>query len=297
VAVSFAEQYKRSAGAGARMRRDRGLAKGQSAAAGDVELRLAQPETPEPALTELAVRAQRGDRAAGEELVERALPLIQRVAGRYAGRDVERADLVQEGVLGLLRALRRFDPERGVPFTAYAGWWLRQSMQQAIAEQSRAVRLPTHVLWDIHQLKEARGTIAAREGREATGVELERELGWGSGRFADVTRAERPALSLDAPFAGDEGEIDTLGDLLADPLSEERFAEVLDDASTPAVRALLSTLSAREQQVLAWRFGEETEEPLTLQQIGRRLGVSAERVRQIEKRALAKLETAAIPGG
>jgi RNA polymerase sigma factor (sigma-70 family) len=294
--MSFAEGYERSAGEGARMRRARGLAEGQAVPAADVERRLERPETADAELNDLAVRAQAGDRRAREQLVERALPLIQRVAGRYAGRDVDRADLVQEGVIGLLRALRRFDAERGVPFTAYAGWWLRQSMQQAIAEQSRAVRLPTHVLWDIHALKEARGAIAARQGREATAAELERELGWGSGRFADVSRAERPALSLDAPFAGDEGEIDTLGDLLADPLSGQRFAEVLEDASTPAVRALLSTLSERERQVLAWRFGEKTEQPLTLQQIGRRLGVSAERVRQIERRALAKLETAAIDG-
>jgi RNA polymerase sigma factor (sigma-70 family) len=222
---------------------------------------------------------------------------VQRYAGRYAGRDVGRADLVQEGVVGILRALGRFDPARGVPFTAYAGWWVRQAMQQAIAEQSRAVRLPTHVLWDIHALKEARGAIAQREGREATAGELERELRWERGRYDDVARAERPAMSLDAPYAGDEAEVDTLGDLLADPLSEQGFADALDAATAPAVRALLSTLSERERQVLAWRFGEGTDEPLTLHQVARRLGVSAERVRQIENRALAKLQTAALARG
>jgi RNA polymerase primary sigma factor len=295
--MTFAEQFERSAQEGARMRRERGLAAGQAAASHEVEERLAAPETAEPGLTQLALRARAGDDWAREQLVERSLPLIQRFARRYGGRDVERADLIHEGVLGVLRALERFDPGRGVPFTAYAGWWLRQAMQQAIAEQSRAVRLPTHVLWDVHSLKEARGAIAAREGREATGAELERALGWTPGHLADVVRAEQPALSLDAPFSGDESEVDTLGDLLSDPLSEQGFAEVLDEASIPAVRALLSTLSDRERQVLAWRFGEGTEEPLTLQQVGRRLGVSAERVRQIENRALAKLRTAALSGG
>ncbi|HET7428526.1 MAG TPA: RNA polymerase sigma factor RpoD/SigA [Gaiellales bacterium] len=295
--MTFAEQYDRSAREGARMREGRGLAPGQAAAASDVEARLAAPETAEPALTTLAVAARDGEPGARERLVEQALPLIQRYAARYAGRDLERADLIQEGVVGVLRALSRFDADRGVPFTAYAGWWLRQAMQQAIAEQSRAVRLPTHVLWDIHALKEARGAIAQREGRDATTAELVRELGWGRGRYEDVSRAERPAVSLDAPYAGDESEVDSLGDLLADPLSEQSFADVLDEATAPAVRALLSTLSERERQVLAWRFGEGVDEPLTLQQVGRRLGVSAERVRQIENRALAKLETAALSGG
>lgn len=295
--MTFAEQFDRSAGEGARMRRNRGLAPGQVAPASDVEQRLSAPETAEPALTDLAVAAQAGEPGARERLVEQALPLVQRYAARYTGRDLDRADLVQEGVVGLLRALSRFDRERGVPFAAYAGWWLRQAMQQAIAEQSRAVRLPTHVLWDIHALKEARGAVSQREGRDATAAELERELGWARGRYDSVTRAERPALSLDAPYAGDESEVDSLGDVLADPLSEQGFADVLDEATVPAVRALLSTLSQRERQVLAWRFGEDVEAPLTLQQVGRRLGVSAERVRQIENRALAKLQTAALARG
>ena len=295
-APRFDDDFARSAAEGARMRRQRGMPAGAVSSPAEVDRRLTRPELLEPALTHLALQAQAGDRGARERLVERALPLINRFAVRYAGPDLERADLIQEGVAGLLRALTRFDGERGVPFTSYAGWWLRQSMQQAIAEQSRSVRLPSHVLWDIHTMKQARGEFAAREGREATGVELERELDWQPGRFADVMRAERPAAALDAPFAGDEGEVDTLGDLIADPLSEAGFQRVLDEAETESVRALLSTLSHREQQILAWRYGEGLDEPLTLEQIGRRLGVSAERVRQIEQRALAKLRTAAVGG-
>jgi len=217
------------------------------------------------------------------------LPLVSRTARRYAGRDVERVDLLQEGIVGVLRALQRYEAERGVPFTAYAGWWVRQAMQQAVSEQSRAVRLPTHVLWDIHDLREAREQTAA-EG--TTDAELGRRLGWGERRLEDVVRAERPALSLDLPHAADDGAAGSLGDLLADPLSEQAYEDVLGAVTGSRLRALMTTLTEREREVLRWRFGLGTEE-LSLRQIGRRLGMSGERVRQIEHRALAKLRTAA----
>jgi RNA polymerase sigma factor (sigma-70 family) len=272
---------------------------GDRSAAGGLEVhrRIRRLENVEPTsaeLTRLAERAAVGDVAARSRLVQRSLPLVMRVARRYAGQDVELADLVQEGVLGVLRAIERFDPSRGVPFVAYATWWLRQSMQQAIAEQSRSIRLPTHVLWDIHRMRQARGEILANSGRAASSAELERRLEWSRGRLDDVLRAERPALSLDAPYEGDEGETDSLGDLMADPLSEEIYEQVVTGVSADAVRTLLSTLTEREQQVLSWRFGVDGEE-LSLRQIGRRLGMSAERVRQIEQRALVKLRTAALP--
>jgi RNA polymerase sigma factor (sigma-70 family) len=220
--------------------------------------------------------------------------MVTRVARGYAGRDVELADLVQDGVLGLLRALERFEPSRGVPFAAYAGWWLRQAMQQAIAEQSRSVRLPTHVLWDVHQVREARGEILASQGREASPLELERALGWTPRRLDDVLRAERPALSLDAPYQGDENTVDRLGDLIGDPLSEQAYDDVLTQAAGDSLRTLLSMLTERERQVLQWRVGLDGVE-LSLRQIGRRLGMSAERVRQIEQRALVKLRSAVLP--
>jgi RNA polymerase sigma factor (sigma-70 family) len=265
----------------------------------DVERRIRRLESVELStgeLSDLARRAVAGDGGARDRLVTRCLPMVMRVARGYAGRDVELADLVQEGVLGLLRALERFDPTRGVPFGAYAGWWLRQAMQQAIAEQSRSVRLPTHVLWDIHQLREARGEILGNHGHEASPLELERELGWTPRRLDDVLRAERPAVSLDAPYQGDEDAVDRLGDLIGDPLSEQAYNDVLTQAAGDSVRTLLSTLTERERQVLQWRLGMGTE-ALSLRQVGRRLGMSAERVRQIEQRALVKLHNAALLRG
>src|SRR6478672_5442076 len=158
--LGFAESFDGAVEQGRALGGDR-LA--ETAASGvDVERRIRRLESVELSsgeLSDLARRAVAGDGGARDRLVARCLPMVMRVARGYAGRDVELADLVQEGVVGLLRALERFDPARGVPFVAYAGWWLRQAMQQAIAEQSRSVRLPTHVLWDIHQLREARGDI------------------------------------------------------------------------------------------------------------------------------------------
>lgn len=296
--AGFAESFDVAVAGG------RGLAAGGqggvSAASGvEVERRIRRLESVELSVDELSALAERavaGDSSARDRLVARCLPMVMRVARGYAGRDVELADLVQDGVLGLLRALERFDPDRGVPFVAYARWWLRQAMQQAIAEQSRSLRLPTHVLWDIHQLRETRSELLSRGGREASSVELERELGWTPGRMDDVLRAERPALSLDAPYVGDEDTVDRLGDLIGDPLSEQAYDDVLTKATGDSVRMLLSMLTERERQVLGWRLALDGEE-LSLRQIARRLGMSAERVRQIEQRALIKLRGAAIPSG
>jgi RNA polymerase sigma factor (sigma-70 family) len=291
----FADTFDRAASAGAELRRQRRLPPGEAASGGEVARRidrLGRVESGPDELTRLAVAARAGDARARERLVARSLPAIWRQARRYAGRDVSVADLVQEGVLGLLRALARYDPARGA-FPAYAGWWLRQSMQQAIAEQSRAVRLPTHVLWDMHELKEASERFSRERRRPPTAGELEGVLGWARMRLDDVLRAQAPALSLDLP-AGGEQDGPALADLLEDPLAAETFERVLDETTGGSVRALLSTLTERERQVLALRFGLEGDE-LSLREIGRRLGMSGERVRQIEQRALAKLRTAALP--
>jgi RNA polymerase primary sigma factor len=295
----FEEVFDRAAREGQQLRASRNLPPGEHATGAEVALRLRRLEATEgdaPEIDPLAIEAAAGDPRARERLILRMLPSVSRTARRYAGRDLDRADLLQEGIVGVLRALHRFDPQRGVPFAAYARWWVRQAMQQAVAEQSRAVRLPTHVLWDIHDLREARERTAADS---ATDAELGRRLGWDERRLEDAVRAERPALSLDLPNTADDGAVGSLGDLLADPLSEEAYEDVLGSLTGGSLRALMTTLTERERDVLGWRFGLGTEQ-LSLRQIGRRLGMSGERVRQIENRALAKLRTAATgshPGG
>jgi RNA polymerase sigma factor (sigma-70 family) len=230
---------------------------------------------------DLALRAARGDREARERLVSSCLPWLRRLARRYAGRGVELADLEQEAVIGLLRALVRFDPERGTPFWAYARWWVRQALQQAVAESSRAIRLPTHVLWDMHELKETRERLARERGREPGIIEIADALGWNAGRVEHALRAEQPARSLEEHAA----------DLLEDPLAAETYEHVLVDLTARQLRPLLLQLSERERTILMRRAAGQS-----LREIGRSLGVSGQRVQTIEGRALAKVRTAASAG-
>jgi RNA polymerase sigma factor (sigma-70 family) len=237
---------------------------------------------------DLALRAARGDRGARERLVSASLPWLRRLARRYAGRGVELADLEQDAVTGLLRALVRFDPERGTPFWAYARWWVRQALQQAVAESSRAVRLPTHVLWDMHELKETRERLARERGAEPRAVEIADALGWATGRVELALRAEQPTSSLDER-ASERGVL--TADLLEDPLAAETYEHVLLDLTARQLRPLLLQLSERERTILMRRAAGQS-----LREIGRSLGVSGQRVQAVEGRALAKLRTAASAG-
>jgi RNA polymerase sigma factor (sigma-70 family) len=220
------------------------------------------------------------DAAARARAVEEAMPLLRRWAARYRGEGVEMEDLVQEAVVGLLRAFERYDPERGVPFPAWARWWVRQALQQAVAESTRPVRLPTHVLWDMHELKDARERLTRERGREPRAMELADELGWTADHLADVLRAERPAEAIESP------------DLVEYPLSGEAYEEVIMRVAAEQIRPTLLQLTERERAVLAARGAGES-----LRTIGRRLGISGERVRTIEGRALAKLRASAASGG
>jgi RNA polymerase primary sigma factor len=239
-------------------------------------------------LEELASLALAGSHEARAQLVSESLPLLRRLARRYAGAGVEPADLEQDAVVGLLRALARFDPERGTPFWAYARWWVRQALQQAVAESSRAARLPTHVLWDMHELKEARERLTRERGAEPRLVEVADALGWNAGRVDAALRAEHPTRSLDEPLAG-RGE--STADLLEDPLAADAYERVLVDMTAAQLRPLLLQLSERERELPARHASGES-----LRQIGRSLGVSGQRVQAIEGRALAKIRTAALSG-
>jgi RNA polymerase sigma factor (sigma-70 family) len=224
----------------------------------------------------LAVLAQRGDQEARARLVEAAMARLRSWARRYRGRGVSIDDLAQEAVVGLLRALERFDPERGVPFLAWAEIWIRQALQQTIAEHGRPVRLPRHVLWDLHELKGRHEALMRTRGHEPRLVDLADDIGW---------PAERVARTLQL---GQEPGAPAALDLLEDPLGEAAYFDVLLRVTGEQVLPLLLELSEREREILERRAAGAS-----LREVGRDLGVSGERVRVVEERALAKVRAAA----
>lgn len=234
----------------------------------------ASPAPPAAGIDALATTA-RDDPRARSELVEQLLPMIRRMARRYAGRGVSLDDLVNDGVVGLLRAVVGYDHRKG-SFVAWARLWIRQSLQQAVAERSRPFRLPTSVLWDIHELKQRRERLLGEHGREPGLQELADALGWGVDRVTDVIRAER--------IDYDEGEMD----LVACPMADAEYERVLEHLALTQLRPLLLRLTEREREVLAARSEGES-----LRAIGRRLGLSGERVRKVEQQALEKMAAAA----
>jgi RNA polymerase sigma factor (sigma-70 family) len=240
----------------------------------------------------LARRAQAGDSGAREELIRRLLPLVHSTARRYRTEGLEQADLLQEGIVGLLRALQRFDPERGVPFPAFATWWIRQSLQEARSDFMRPLRLPPKALRQLSQLKSEHQRIYQGERRSAEIGELADRTNIELAQAAALLGADARPRSLDEPVENTEGELGTLGDLLEDPLSAEAYEDVVDGVAGEQLRALLSRLTEREREVVQARFGIDVPSE-KLSEVGERLGVSAERVRQIEERALAKLRHAA----
>ncbi len=219
--------------------------------------------------------------------------MIAGVARVYRGSaTITRTELMQEGVVGLLRALERFDLSLGVPFWAYASWWVRQAMQQLIAELTRPLVLSDRALRQLAQLKRAHGDYVAAHGREPTGNQLAAETGLSHVQVGELLALERVPQSMDEPVGGTDRELGAFGELLADPLSTDAYEQLLDHSEIEQVRALLGSLNHRERTILRARYGLDAPEQ-SLRQIGEQLGLSGERVRQIEDRALGKLRAAA----
>ncbi len=236
--------------------------------------------------------AQAGDRRAREELVVAFLPLIAGVARVYRGSgSITRVELLQEGVVGLLRALERYDPDLDVPFWGYASWWVRQAMQQLVAELTRPMVLSDRTLRQLAQLKRAHGEFVRHRGHEPTGADLAVDTGLSREQVRDLLAVERIPQSLDDPVAGSDEEIGTFGELLVDPLASDAYEQLLDHSEVEQVRALLGSLSERERRILRSRYGLDGPEQ-SLREVGESLGLSGERVRQIEERALGKLRAA-----
>jgi RNA polymerase sigma factor (sigma-70 family) len=239
---------------------------------------------------ELVLAAKRGGAVEREELVEAFVPLIGSVARIYRRRaQVDRTELMQEGVVGLLRALERFDPQMGTPFWMYASWWVRQAMQQLVSELGRPIVMSDRALRKIARIKDAQREHLQRHGREPSLSAIAETIGLPRAQVESLMAAERSPRSLEEPVGDDQDAGITLGELLDDRRASDAFDRIPLEIEFEQLPRVLALLNERERTIICARFGLGERESTTLGELGEQLGVSAERVRQIEEVSLGKL--------
>ena len=236
---------------------------------------------------ELARRIRVGDQSALDKLVRSNLRFVVSVAKKYQNQGVNLSDLINEGNLGLIRAAHKFDETKGIKFISYAVWWIRQAILQALAEQSRIVRVPLNRAGTLHRIGKRANTLLQELGREATHAEIAEGMELSEEEVAKTMSISQTHLSLDAPLT--PGEDNKLLDYLADEVSLPPDEQTYEKALTEAIEESLSGLKERESRILRLYFGLDGEEPMTLEQIGALLGITRERVRQIKEKALSRL--------
>jgi len=237
---------------------------------------------------ELARRKDRGDEAAKRQLIESNLRLVISMARAYSSSGVPLLDLIQEGNMGLMRAVEKFDASRGYKLSTYATWWIRQSMSRAIADQARTIRLPLHVLDVIKKLHRANRMLTQKLGREPLVSELAAELKLPAERVIELQRMIEEPVSLEGPVGDGES---NFSDMVEDTNTRQPETLIVGRQREQELQAALEELSERTRRVLEARFGLNDREPATLEQVGAEIGVTRERVRQIETRALRELES------
>lgn len=240
--------------------------------------------------TELAHRVMRGDEKAREHMIRANLRLVVKIAQDYTGYGLPLEDLISEGNIGLTKAVERFDPDKGAKLSSYAAWWIKQSVKRALANQSKTVRLPVHMVQKIAHMRSIARRLTEELGREPSRAELSEETGIPERKLAALQEASQKMASLDAPLA--EGEGTTFGEIIGDDsaidpheaLSWQNSAEQLDD--------LLAILDPRETKIIHARFGLNGKRPMNLEEIGRDFGLTRERIRQLQNKALEKMRRA-----
>jgi len=240
---------------------------------------------------ELAKRIEQGDEEAREKLASANLRLVISIAKKYRGYGLPFLDIIQEGNIGLMKAIDKFDWRKGYKFSTYATWWIRQSILKALNNESRTVRVPSHVTSLNRKIDKYVNSFKEEYGEEPDTEQIAEELDVGEDKIRKARRAKRESVCLDKPLREDEGGSEALGDVLADENSTQPEKEAFGDMLEDRLKGLLNkALSDREKQIVKLRYGLEDYQPLTLEEVGDVFDISRERVRQLQDRALNKLK-------
>ena len=234
---------------------------------------------------DLSKRAKQGDQRARARLIEKNLRLVVSVAKKYRGYGLPFEDLIQEGNIGLMKAVEKFDPDRGYRFSTYATWWIRQAVQRAVADKGRTIRVPVHMTEKIRKVSRAYNELSAELEREPLEEEVAQRLGWGIEEIRLTMEAMPDATSLDQPVGTDDASSSELGDFVEDERASDTAGAVMREMETEHLKEAIERLPERARYVLVRRYGLDDKEPATLAELGDELEISRERVRQLQREA------------